>query len=154
MRTTLVDRHYKNQKSSNGKVHLHKIWTFNGFKFDLKYFITHLMHMFTCSFIGDDRNMKKLSFANIVFLDFCNIFVGTLKKLAKNWGVEHKKTSLKFSDIKYNKLHLESAIKEEAITYCYNDCQVLMDLFFKYKNELVNAGITETDSFFSATQLS
>jgi len=95
--------------------------------------------------------MKEIKFANISFLDFRNIFMGSLETLAINWKVPVKKTKFDYSKVKYEEINHTTPYKDEAIEYCMNDCEVLKALHNKYMDILEEVKLPRKKKFFSVT---
>lgn len=74
--------------------------------------------------------MSKKS-GRIIFRDLNKIFSGSLRDVAKNFGLETQKGEI---DYRLNRLHGHVVTKEEK-EYCFNDTKILMEILQKINDE-------------------
>jgi hypothetical protein len=116
----------------------HRLWSFNGSKFDMMFLIHEIINLFTgVEIIGELTCLKAVKILNSTFLDFHNVApCGSLDKIARDWKVGITKTEFDYKKVNDKNCN-DKEILDESSKYCLNDCAVLEKIFHKFDNVIL-----------------
>lgn len=138
-----VDTRVGVEVSHNHKPTKVNIWTYNGSGFDYVFLVHHLAAFQDFVLMGTRSKIKGIKILNVVFRDLLLICpFGSLDAQSKFWNTTKRKTQLNHEEITDayiqfmydNEEDVDVGLKkEEMISYCVNDCEVLGECVIAYK---------------------